>query len=685
MEFLPGAFEREWERRRAALLHEMQMSTGEIIVWDEPRRGGVSWHLNERSRGFGHARSLHSDGSRSALARSDAASTGRSMRTRFQALARGSQPAVVKLASYGAGGRAGAMISYVSREGALAVENERGERVLGKDALAEQRAEWGHLFEHRAASRDFAVFHVTIDGLSLPSDTADEQVREILRSGFGDRRFVYGTREATCSAVAVNGVVVLRDQSGERLTGDRKAAAIVQQRFNECKAGLNVEARFRFHGYGNGIAWGTARVRELVVRESHVRDESGRFIEAAPQAGTLVQQEWRKGLHSRKGRDVVHLIVSSRAGTDAWAFQAAVREFLADRFAGHRYVFAVHDPARDPKDIAEGGRRPHVHAHAIVTMRSETGERIETSPRLFRTWRLAMAEKAREQGIDMELTDRRDLASAPAYTRNQVRPVSHRGRTEHEGTTDAARVRYEAKRSNVRTLAGSPRSHAYAATAADVWNGLMSDEQNGRASAFAALQTDRLQTALWSSQSDRFSVAGKDNSAKRNANIALLIEQVGEKEELMQEMTRPQFEAYEERVEAVLASVKQTLDLSDRSDFDEFAAAARAVVDIRRDYLELTERQAETPDAGGGDKGGSNRSPRVAGAGQNRAAGRFLIEQDGDSRQFAGQPRRLRAETTAERSPPTSAQYARSDPQRLDQIERDVQERQNRERDDRER
>lgn len=60
----------------------------------------------------------------------------------------------------------------------------------------------------------------------------------------------------------------------------------------------------------------------------------------------------------------------------------------------------------------------------------------------------------------------------------------------------------------------------------------------------------------------------------------------------MREMTRPQFEAYEMRVEAVLASVEQTLDAADRADFNEVAAAAREVVDIRREYLELSERQA---------------------------------------------------------------------------------------------
>ena len=38
------------------------------------------------------------------------------------------------------------MMSYTSRGGELAVENERGERLLGKDALAEQRAERAYVF-----------------------------------------------------------------------------------------------------------------------------------------------------------------------------------------------------------------------------------------------------------------------------------------------------------------------------------------------------------------------------------------------------------------------------------------------------------------------------------------------------------------------------------------------------------
>jgi hypothetical protein len=591
MEFFPGAFEREWERRRATLLHEMQLGQVDRKDWDDPRRGGAALLSEEGLGGFGRARG-HGGGSSPRWSR-DGAGAGRSMRTRFSALARGSQPAVVKLASYAGGVRAAAMINYTSRGGDLAVENERGERVLGRDALSEQRAEWEHLFDNRASSRDLGVFLVSVDAALLNDVDQDEQLREILRSGFGDRRFVYAARERSGWELNVSGVVVLRDRAGERLTGDRKAAEIVQQRFCGSEVGREVEARFRFHGHGNGVEWGTARVRELVgAADGEVRDDTGKLVGDATQAGDLVQKEWRKELHSRKGRDVMHLIVSARAGTNATAFEGAVREFLGEQFSGHRYVFAVHDPALDPKEMADGGKRPHIHAHAIVSMRSETQDRIVTSPQRFREWRSVMAEKAREQGIDMELTDRREFASAPAYSRNQVRPVSYRDRTEHEGTSPSAHARYHAKRSNEMRLAASDRSKHYAATAAQVWTDVANEEPGTPEGKFAMLQKARVEGVTDVSQNDLVSEGSRRETGKNAANMIEIGQIANGEDGQMREMGRPEFEAYEKRVEAVLSSVEQTLDAAERNEFDEVAAAAREVVDIRREYLALMEQQS---------------------------------------------------------------------------------------------
>jgi hypothetical protein len=251
------------------------------------------------------------------------------MCTRFEALARGSQPAVVKLASYGGGGRAAAMISYAAREGQLSIETERGERVSGKEALTALCGEWEHLFDNRADSRDVAVFNVTVGHTSFDGRDIDAVAREVLQVGFRDRRFVFAVDERAGDELTVRGVVVLRERTGERLTGDRKAAEIVQQRFDDNEFGSGVDAHFRFHGHGNGVRFATARVRDLVERfDGEVRDETGCLISTAEDAGDLVQKDWRHEMHSRKGRDIMHLIVSARAGTELNAFHEAVRDFL---------------------------------------------------------------------------------------------------------------------------------------------------------------------------------------------------------------------------------------------------------------------------------------------------------------------------------------------------------------------
>jgi hypothetical protein len=588
MEFFLGAFEREWEHRRAALLHEHQMGHMPEFDWDWRKRGGAAF-LPDADTGGGR----HPAGRPGLRAGKGA---GRPMRARFEALARGSQPAVVKLASYGGGGRVGAMISYAAREGQLVVENERGERVSGKDALSGLRGEWEHLFDNRADSRDVAVFVVAVGPLSVDGLDRDAIAREILRVGFGDRRFVFAVDERAGDELALRGVVVLRDRSGERLTGDGKAAEIVQQRFEDSEFGSGIEAHFRFHGYGNGVRFATARVRDVVERfDGEVRDETGRLIRTRDDAGDLVQKDWRQEMHSRKGRDVMHLIVSARAGTDLAAFQDAVRDFLGEQFAGHRYVFAVHDPSDDPKEMAEGGRRPHIHAHAIITMRAETGERIVTSPQVFREWRALMAENAREHGIDMELTDRRDQASPPAYTRNQVRPVGYAGRTEHEGTSEAAQARYDKKRENIETVAMALRSRSYVAAATAAWRDLSNDADDKELVNYATEQMTRIKFA---SQEIGWRAENGLSATHTPSNMVMLETLTDIEEAAMQQMTRSEFEAYEKRVEAVLASVETNIELSERRDYDEMAAAARDVVNIRREYLDLREPQEQMPPDG---------------------------------------------------------------------------------------
>jgi hypothetical protein len=602
MEFFFGAFTEEWERRKAALLHDMTLG----------RRGGGEdeddyWR---RMGGASGGLSLPGSGARRSGAQGVGASsvTGRAarpMRARFTGIAKGSQPAVVKMASYGGGVRLGAMLNYVSRAGEVQIEDDRGEHIQSRERLSSLRGEWEHLFQNREESRDIGMFSVTIESAS---DRSDEELHALVRAalsrGFGDRRVAYGVARADDGSLTVRGVVVLRNSEGERLTANGKATEIVQERYDTRSTVEDPSTVFSFGGYGNGVDYGTARLRQLVEAfEGDVHDERGTKIANDSVAGDLVQRDWRHEMHSRKSRDVMHLIMSARAGTNVDAFREAARDFLGEQFAGHRYVFAMHDPTQDPKEEAEGGKRPHVHVHAIVTMKSEFGERIETSPQVFREWRSLMAEKAREHGIEMEMTDRRELATAPAFGRNQVRPVSRQGRTEHVGTSDAAHSRYQAKRSELPTTARARRSVDYAVKARQVWQQLAVAGDDREIEGFAAQQESRLETAFSREQSLTGSrTADATFGSKYRANMVWL-EAIVSEAESVREMSRPEFEAYEKRVETALFKFERLLSPEERTEYEEVATAARDHVNVRREILELNEERSDR-ESDAGDNGG---------------------------------------------------------------------------------
>jgi hypothetical protein len=509
------------------------------------------------------------------------------MRARFAGLASGSQPSVVKMASFGGGSRLGAMINYVSRNGAVVVENERGDQLRGRDELSAVGDEWGHLMKNRAESRDIGLFKISVADDGRADDDLFDRAREIVKHGLGDRAFAFAvTARAHGSGFDIDGVTILRSTDGERLTADAKAAAIVQTRME----GAGADATFRFTSYGNGTDYGTSQVRLLVAAHGgKVQDEQGRPITDAKQAGDLVQLEWREKLHSRKPRDVMHLILSARAGTDTTAFQNAARDFLGQQFASHRYVFSLHDAGSDPKAEAEGGKRPHVHVHAIVAMRSDAGERVETTIAAFRQWRLTMAEKARTHGINMEMTDRRDRASAAAYSKNQVRPMNTVGRTEHEGTSAAAARRYQAKRDDRSNSSGTSRSQVYMQKAQRTWREILQSRDLGAHHDLIRSQIVRLEevTATVGSRDTVHQEAGNSGSQFRT-HLVKLIELVSEGDD-MRHMTRPEFEAYEKRVETALFQAEKAMPPEERKDFEEIAQAAREHVNVRREIVGLLE------------------------------------------------------------------------------------------------
>ncbi len=539
---------------------------------------GKSWSLLKR-----RARSqTECEGSRAAPRR---------LAERLEAVAKGSQPAVVKMASYGGGGRLGAMVDYVSRKGEIALETESGERLRSRGELAALKKEWEPLFQNRAESRDIASFSVRIDTDTFKSeDDLHDAVRQVLVSGIGHRRYAYSVEQPARGVLDIQGVLVLRSKEGERLTGDDVAAEIVQARFDKTATSKAAASGFSFSRYSNGVEYGTARVRDLVESNVEVRDDRGRVIDTDKAAGDLVQKEWRSELHSRKGRDVMHVILSARAGTNADAFENAARDFLAQQFEGFKYAFSMHDPLNDPKEQSDGGKRPHIHVHALVVMRNHDGERVETSPQIFRQWRALLAEKARDHGIAMEMTDRRDMASSPAFTRNQVRAVDTIGRTVHVGTSPAAQMRYDNKRVEARTLATTEQSLQHAFDAKRAWSSVADRSDDEKVVQFALSAEARLSFAIRSSLAGlAVSVERGEFETVKDAARQYLADIVREGEVMSDDMTRAQFDAYEKNVASALVNYGELIDQEEKEQFSLISVRAQNIVDARRKVVELQE------------------------------------------------------------------------------------------------
>jgi hypothetical protein len=591
MEIFLGAFTAEWEQRKAAFLHDLTLGRRTFPEEDERRRrgGGVppaSSPGMARSSGFRFRRG--GEGRPDSVQRR----ADRPMRARFAGLASGSQPAVVKMASFGRGSRLGAMINYVSRNGAVAVENERGDQLLGRDQLSAVGDEWDHLMRNRAESRDIGLFKISIGHVAGTDGDFLKRGREFVSHALGDRAFAFAVVEhIDGTGFEIQGVAVLRDRHGERLTGDDKATSIVQKRLEAMLSGEH-DIRFQFTGHGNGTNYGTSHLRRLVEQyPGRVEDEQGRPVMDAKRAGDVVQQEWRGQLHSRKPRDVMHLIISARAGTDTAAFQDAARDFLGSQFGGHRYVFSLHDASNDPKAEAAGGKRPHVHVHAIVAMQSDADDRIETTIPAFRQWRVVMAEKARAYGIGMEMTDRRDRASPPSYTKNQVRPLNTIGRTVYEGTTQAADFRYRSKRADAPFRASTARSQRYMQAAREEWSNVLNYMAFRILPDFVNAQIARFEDRRSSNGVARRSDRDSTNSASQFRTQLVKLSELVSKGEDMHHMTRSDFVAYEKRVERALFQAERAMSSDNRKDFEEIAAAAREHVAARRELMEFTEEQ----------------------------------------------------------------------------------------------
>ncbi len=204
-----------------------------------------------------------------------------------------------------------------------------------------------------------------------------------------------------------------------------------------------------------------------------------------------------------------------------------------------------------------------------------------------------MAEKARDHGIEMEMTDRREFASPPAFTRTQVRPVSREGRTEHVGTSEPAQARYDAKRSGRRTVPQSDRSRKYIIKVQESWQSIARVSGDRLIVSYAMRHGEYLQSGLSEANTEtKATVIHADFGSNFRTNLVTLEEMVLEGQQL-RETSRAEFEVYEKKVETALFKLERSVAPEDRADFDEVAGLARDFVNQKRELVELYEQRKE--------------------------------------------------------------------------------------------
>lgn len=115
----------------------------------------------------------------------------------------------------------------------------------------------------------------------------------------------------------------------------------------------------------------------------------------------------------RLPREVMKMVVSSPEGTDPEKVRIAAREFAKDAFSeqGYRYLMALHTNTNNP------------HAHLVIKMKNEKGERLTTSKQDLMYWRQLWAEKAREQGIMVEASYVKSRGKGKKSEKSQVKQM----------------------------------------------------------------------------------------------------------------------------------------------------------------------------------------------------------------------------------------------------------------------
>lgn len=521
---------------------------------------------------------------------------------RARQLAAGYQPAVIKVVSYARGvARATATGQYIQRE-EVALETHDGRLLADREAVAEEMKGWSAGFSKRAESQDVVAVRLRL-GAVPDTPKGRETFAEAIAAGFAGHRYAARVDVTPSSSLEARVVAAMAGVDRERfrvrddgagegagaagLHFDRASEALIVGRISRATGQGGDTIDLRPGGTSHGRDGVTYRLNGLVQRGAATDDRGGVLANVADTR--LAARDWNRSLRSQSSRDTMHLVISAKAGTDVAALTSAARAFLHDRFADHKFMFGVHTDKE-----ADG----HIHAHAVITVKNEAGQKIHPGRETFREWREAFAEHAQAQDLKIVATSARERASSQSYgprdkaivdaaerprASREARDRAYASDPDNQRLIDRARHRISVARSNPIHLPTSAAGRQAVGESVAAWRTVAQEQPNSAAqSMLARLTMAQAVGAILNRIGTRVDHLTKEHgdmaitSEKMVADLRAMNEAVSRTSDLLEGQTKQQFQE---------ASARYLETLANRVDFQR--AQERGVETMTRAEIEV--------------------------------------------------------------------------------------------------
>ncbi|TIO20771.1 relaxase/mobilization nuclease domain-containing protein, partial [Mesorhizobium sp.] len=405
------------------------------------------------------------------------------------AIAAGAQPAVFKVISTaGTKGAAGALLEYLGtrpdengKKHDIEVFTSSGLSVETREQRRSLLEEWQEDFREPFQNTNFIEV-----GVELAGDPGRDELHDALNAAFGSKPFVYARAGSTVKVYAYTDMkAAALAKALQKLDHENGRGGVLQRADDGITARLKdagVAGKAEIKAAVSTERGGQYFLQKFIRANVGVIKSDGEELSAGQRADKVAQAlnaSWKADFKTVEPRNVYHVVFSARAGTDARALLRAAENVLAEKIPDHKWVIAHHP---------ETG---HVHVHAMILARSESGRQLHFSKTDLYDWRAAFAEKAREEGIAMVATSRMDFAASRPFNMRQAGAYERSKRDTRYSVSPMIAQRVEAKRQamfEAKTIAahGAVISRGWQLTATMVREAMPGSRADAGAAAFSA-------------------------------------------------------------------------------------------------------------------------------------------------------------------------------------------------------